>query len=396
MSHEPTPNAAHFETLAIRAQSPVTPAREHSVPLYLTSSFRFDDAEHARALFTEEIPGNIYSRYSNPNVDEFVHKVCLLEGAEDGIATASGMSAVFTALAARVAAGDHIVSARAIFGSTHQLFTRVLPKWGVSTDYAEMADPASWERLIRPNTKLLYVETPSNPGLEVIDLAWLGGLARAHGIPLVVDNCFATPYLQRPLEFGATVSIHSATKFMDGQGRALGGVIVGDPSYIADCRFFARHTGPAMSAFNAWLLSKSLETLAVRMDRHCRNALMVAQHFDGHPALEAVRYPFLPAHPQYEIARRQMSQGGGIVVLVLKGGLEAGRRVLDRLQLLTHSANLGDTRTIVTHPASTTHSKLTAAERDAVAISDGLIRVSVGLEHPDDIIADLAQALEQP
>lgn len=394
MSHEPTPNPAHFETLAIRTQSPVTPAREHSVPLYLTSSFRFDDAEHARALFTEEIPGNIYSRYSNPNVDEFVRKVCLLEGAEDGIATASGMSAVFTALAARVSAGDHIVSARAIFGSTHQLFTRVLPKWGVSTDYAEMADPASWERLIRPNTKLLYVETPSNPGLEVIDLAWLGGVARAHGIPLVVDNCFATPYLQRPLDFGATVSIHSATKFMDGQGRALGGVIVGDPGYIADCRFFARHTGPAMSTFNAWLLSKSLETLAVRMDRHCRNALTVAQHFDGHPALETVRYPFLPAHPQYAIARRQMSQGGGIVVLVLKGGIEAGRRFLDRLQLLTHSANLGDTRTIVTHPASTTHSKLSAAEREAVAISDGLIRISVGLEHPDDIIADLAQALE--
>ena len=388
------PTPPHFETLAIRTQAPLSPEREHSVPLYLTSSFRFDDAEHARALFTEEMAGNIYSRYSNPNVDEFVRKVCLLEGGADGIATASGMSAVFTALAARVSAGDHVLSARAIFGSTHQLFTRILPKWGVTSDYAEMSDHASWERQIRPNTKLLYVETPSNPGLELVDLAWLGGLARAHGIPLVVDNCFATPYLQQPLAHGATVVVHSATKYMDGQGRTLGGVIVGEADYVADCRFFARHTGPAMSAFNAWVLSKSLETLAVRMDRHCRNALAVAQHFVGHPALESVRYPFLPTHPQFALAQRQMSQGGGIVVLVLRGGLEAGQRFLDRVRLVSHSANLGDTRTIVTHPASTTHSKLTPAERSAVAISDGLIRVSVGLEHPDDIIADLEQALD--
>jgi O-succinylhomoserine sulfhydrylase len=388
-------DAPHFETLAIRAQAPVSPEREHSVPLYLTSSFRFDDAEHARALFTEEVPGNIYSRYANPNTDEFVRKVCLLEGAEDGVATASGMSAVFTAIAARVSSGDHVLSARAIFGSTHQLFTRVLPKWGVTSDYAEMSVPESWERLIRPNTKLIYVETPSNPGLEVIDLAWLGALARSHDIPLVVDNCFATPYLQRPLDHGASVVIHSATKYMDGQGRALGGVIVGNREYIADCRFFARHTGPAMSAFNAWMLSKSLETLAVRMDRHCRNALALAQHFEGHRALESVRYPFLPSHPQFDLARRQMTQGGGIVVLVLKGGLEAGRRFLDRVRLATHSANLGDTRTIVTHPATTTHSKLTPVEREAVAIADGLIRVSVGLEHVEDIIADLEQALAE-
>lgn len=394
-THDSAQGEPHFETLAIRAQAPVSPEREHSVPLYLTSSFRFDDAEHARALFSEEVAGNIYSRYANPNTDEFVRKVCLLEGAADGVATASGMSAVFTALAARVSSGDHIVSARAIFGSTHQLFTRVLPKWGVTSDYADMAVPESWERLIKPNTKLLYVETPSNPGLELIDLSWLGALARSRNIPLVVDNCFATPYLQRPLAHGASVVVHSATKFMDGQGRALGGVIVGDAEYIADCRFFARHTGPAMSAFNAWVLSKSLETLAVRMDRHCRNALAVATHFEGHPAVESVRYPFLPSHPQHALARRQMSQGGGIVVLVLKGGLEAGRRFLDRVKLVSHSANLGDTRTIVTHPASTTHSKLSPAERDAVAITDGLIRVSVGLEHEEDIISDLEQALAE-
>ncbi len=390
MSDHPT----HFETLAIRTQTPVSAEREHSVPLYLTSSFRFDDAEHARALFTEEMAGNVYSRYANPNTDEFVRKLCLLEGGEDGIATASGMSAVFTAIAARVSAGDHVLASRALFGSTHQLFTRILPKWGVSSDYADAADPSSWERLVQPNTKLIFIETPSNPGLELIDLRWLAAFAAARGIPLVVDNCFATPYLQRPLSLGANVIIHSATKYIDGQGRALGGAIIGDASYIADCRFFARHTGPAMSAFNAWLLSKSLETLAVRMDRHCANALSLAQHFEGHPAVDSVRYPFLPSHPQYALARAQMSQGGGIVALVLAGGLDAGRRFLDAVQMVSHSANLGDTRTIVTHPASTTHSKLSADERAAVGISDGLIRVSVGLEHITDIIADLEQALD--
>ena len=390
MSDHPT----HFETLAIRTQTPVSAEREHSVPLYLTSSFRFDDAEHARALFTEEMAGNVYSRYANPNTDEFVRKLCLLEGGEDGIATASGMSAVFTAIAARVSAGDHVLASRALFGSTHQLFTRILPKWGVSSDYADAADPSSWERLVQPNTKLIFIETPSNPGLELIDLRWLAAFAAARGIPLVVDNCFATPYLQRPLSLGANVIIHSATKYIDGQGRALGGAIIGDASYIADCRFFARHTGPAMSAFNAWLLSKSLETLAVRMDRHCANALSLAQHFEGHPAVDSVRYPFLPSHPQYALARAQMSQGGGIVALVLSGGLDAGRRFLDAVQMVSHSANLGDTRTIVTHPASTTHSKLSADERAAVGISDGLIRVSVGLEHITDIIADLEQALD--
>ena len=384
---------AHFETLAIRTQTPVSAEREHSVPLYLTSSFRFDDAEHARALFTEEVAGNVYSRYANPNTDEFVRKLCLLEGGEDGIATASGMSAVFTAIAARVSSGDHVLASRALFGSTHQIFTRILPKWGVSSDYADAADPSSWERLVRPSTKLIFIETPSNPGLELVDLRWLGDFAAARGIPLVVDNCFATPYLQRPLALGANVVTHSATKYIDGQGRALGGAIIGDASYIADCRFFARHTGPAMSAFNAWLLSKSLETLAVRMDRHCSNALALAQHFEQHPALTAVRYPFLPSHPQHELARAQMSQGGGIVVLELMGGLDAGRRFLDAVQMVSHSANLGDTRTIVTHPASTTHSRLTPAERAAVGISDGLIRVSVGLEHVGDIIADLEQAL---
>ncbi len=383
----------HFETIAIRTQAPMTPEREHSVPLFLTSSFRFDDAEHARALFAEEVTGNVYSRYANPNTDEFVEKLCRLEGGADGLATASGMAAVFTALAAQVSAGDHIVASRAVFGSTHQILTRLLPKWGVTCTYVDASDTAGWERAIGPATRLLFVETPSNPGLELIDLAWLGALAKAHNVALLVDNCFATPYLQRPLALGATAVIHSATKYMDGQGRVLGGAIVGEADFMSACRFFARHTGPAMSAFNAWILSKSLETLAVRMDRHCQSALTVAEHFEGHRGVAAVRYPFLPSHPQYALARQQMSQGGGIVALEVQGGLETGRRFLDAVRLCSHSPNLGDTRTIVTHPASTTHSKLTPAERQAVGISDGLIRVSVGLEHVQDVIADLEQAL---
>ncbi len=385
----------HFSTIAIREQSPVTGEREHSVPLYLTSSFRFDSAEHARALFTEEIDGNVYSRYSNPNTDEFVRKLCLLEGGEDGIATASGMAAVFTAIASQVSHGDHIVASRALFGSTHQIFTRILPKWGVTHTYVDGCDAQSFEPHITPSTKMIFIETPSNPGLDIIDIASLGALARDHGIHLVVDNCFATPWLQRPIELGASVVIHSATKYIDGQGRVLGGAIVGDKSFLSECRFFARHTGPSMSAFNAWLLSKSLETLAIRMDRHCSNALAVASHFESHSAVRAVRYPFLSTHPQHALARAQMSQGGGIVVIEVKGGVDMGRRFLDSLQMCSHSANLGDSRTIVTHPASTTHSKLTPAERAAVGISDGLVRVSVGLEDISDIIADIEQALER-
>ena len=395
MSSDSTPNnsSPKFETVAIRAQMPTTAEREHSTPLFLTSSFRFNDAEHARALFTEEVAGNVYSRYANPNTDEFVHKLCLLEGGEDGLATASGMSAVFVALASRLSSGDHIVAARALFGSTHQLLTRVLPRWGITFTYVDGNDASVWTDALRPETKMLFVESPSNPGLDLLDLRMLGNIARERGIPLVVDNCFATPYLQRPIELGASVVVHSATKFIDGQGRVLGGAIVGEKSFIADCRFFARHTGPAMSAFNAWVLSKSLETLALRMDRHCSNALTLAQHFEGHTALESVRYPFLPSHPQYDLARQQMSQGGAIVVLVVQGGIERGRRFLDAIKLCSHTPNLGDSRSIVTHPASTTHSKLTVQERAAVGISDGLVRVSVGLEHIDDVIADIEQAL---
>lgn len=389
-----TDRPLHPETLAVRIQAPRSGAREHSVPLYLTSSFLFDSAEHARALFSDEVEGSIYSRYSNPNTDEFVEKLATLEGTEDGFATASGMAAVFTSLAALLSAGDHLLCSRAVFGSTHQILTRIFPRWGIDFSYLDIgATPEEWAAAVRPNTKMVFVETPSNPGLDLIDLEWLGGFCRERDLLFIVDNCFATPLLQQPVRYGADLVVHSATKFIDGQGRALGGAIVGPKEKIAEIRFFARHTGPAISPFNAWLLSKSMETLAVRMERHASNALSLARHFEGSPEVERVRYPFLPSHPQYELAVKQMSAGGGILVLELRGGLERARRFLDSVELLSHSSNLGDARSIVTHPASTTHSKLTEEERARVGIVPGMVRISVGLEHRDDLVADIEQAL---
>jgi len=384
-----------FETNEFRTQVPRTPLREHSVPLYMTSSFVFDDAEQARALFADEIPGNIYTRFSNPNNTEFIEKMCLLEGAEDGIATASGMSAVFTSMAALLKSGDHLLVSRSVFGSTHQILTMILPKWGITHTYADIDKPETWEALIQKNTKMIFVETPSNPALDILDLQWLGDMAKKHKIILNVDNAFGTPYLQQPILFGADIVIHSGTKFIDGQGRSIGGIIVGRKGLIKDVRFFARHSGPSLSPFNAWLLSKSLETLPVRMDRHCENAMKLAQHLEQHAEIELVKYPFLPSHPQYQLAKKQMKLGGGIVTFVVKGGIDRGRKFLNSLQMLSHTANLGDTRSIATHPASTTHSKLSDAERVAVGILPGLIRISVGLEHIDDIIADVEQALEK-
>jgi O-succinylhomoserine sulfhydrylase len=384
-----------FETNAIRTQIPRSPLREHSVPLYMTSSFVFDDAEQARALFADEIPGNIYTRFSNPNNTEFIEKMCLLEGAEDGIATASGMSAVFTSFAALLKSGDHLLVSRSVFGSTHQILTMILPKWGITHTYADIDKPEQWEALIQKNTKMIFIETPSNPALDIIDLEWIGVLAKKHNVLLNVDNCFCTPYLQLPISYGADLVIHSGTKFLDGQGRTIGGVIVGKKDLIKDVRFFARHSGPSLSPFNAWLLSKSLETLSVRMERHCENAMKLAQHLEKHSEIEFVKYPFLKSHPQYHLAMKQMKLGGGIVTFVVNGGVDRGRKFLNSLQMLSHTANLGDTRSIATHPASTTHSKLSEAERTAVGILPGLIRISVGLEHIDDIIIDIEQALEQ-
>lgn len=381
------------ETNAVRIQTARTNEMEHSTPMFLTSSFCFDNAEEMRATFADETDFNIYSRFSNPNVDEFVQKMCALEGAEAGYATASGMSAIFASFMALLKAGDHLLSARSVFGSTHTVITKFLPKWGIEWSYFDLNDPAGIEAMIKPNTKMIFVETPSNPGLEIIDIAYLAGIANKHNVILNVDNCFATPVLQRPLEAGAHIVTHSATKWIDGQGRVLGGAVLGKKELIKEVHTFCRSTGPAMSPFNAWVLSKSLETLHVRMERHAASALKLAQALEGNPHLSGVRYPFLTSHPQHNIARKQMSGGGGIVCFELKGGLQSGVRFLDALELLSLTANLGDSRSIASHPASTTHAKLSDEERANVGITPGLIRISVGLENVNDILADIEQAL---
>ncbi len=384
-----------FETNAIRAQIERSENNEHSVPVYLTSSFMFEDAEEMRAMFADEKEGNIYSRFTNPNTTELVNKMCLLEGAEAGYAMASGMAAVFASFMALLKSGDHILSSSSIFGSTHTLLTKFLPKWGITHSYANVNKPETWESLIQPNTKMIFVETPSNPGLDIIDLEWLGALAKKHNLILNVDNCFATPFIQRPIEYGAHIVTHSATKYIDGQGRVLGGLVVGKEDLIKEIFAFCRSSGPSLSPFNAWTLSKSLETLAIRMERHSQNAQKLAALLENNAEIEQVRYPFLLSHPQYEIARKQMSMGGGLVTFNIKGGIERGRRFLDALQLCSLTANLGDSRTTATHPASTTHAKLTEEERLSVGITPGLVRISVGLENIIDIIADVEQALEK-
>ena len=382
-----------FETNAIRTQAARSQHDEHSVPLYLTSSFVFDDAEEMRASFAEEKQRNIYSRFTNPNTNEFVEKICQMEGAADGCAFATGMAAVFSTFAALLNSGDHILSARAVFGSTHGLFTKIFPKWNIETTYFDIPDLDNFEALITPNTKMIYAESPTNPGLQILDLERLGALAKKYNLILVIDNCFATPYLQLPIAFGADLVIHSATKLIDGQGRVLGGVTVGRTDLIQEINAFARTTGPAMSPFNAWTLSKSLETLAVRVDRHCDNAEKIAAFLLEHEAVEAVRYPFHKDHPQYAIAKKQMKRGGNIIIVQVKGGIDGGKKFMDGVKMCSRSSNLGDSRTIVTQPAISTHSKLTVEDRLAVGITDGLVRISVGLEHPDDIIQDLTQAL---
>jgi len=384
----------HPITKVIRNQTDRTSEMEHSAPLFLTSSFCFDNAEDMRAAFADETDDNIYSRFSNPNVKEFVDRICLLEGTEAGYATASGMSAVFASFMALMRKGDHLLSCSAIFGSTHTVITKFLPRYGIDYSYVNATRPEEWEAAIRPNTKMIYIETPTNPGLDIIDLEFASALAKKHNLILNVDNCFATPVSQRPVEFGADLVVHSATKWIDGQGRVLGGVIVGKKDLIHDIYLFCRSTGPALSPFNAWLLSKSLETLDVRMERHAANALKIAEALKDHSKISCVKYPFLTNHPQYKIAKKQMKDGGGIVCFELKGGIESGKKFLNRLKMLSLTANLGDTRSIATHPASTTHAKLTEDERQAVNITPGLIRISVGLEHADDILNDILQALD--
>ena len=382
-----------FETEAIRAQMERSHNLEHSAPIYMTSSFVFEDAEDMRASFSEEKDRNIYSRYSNPNTSELIGKVAKMEGVEDGVAFTSGMSAIYTTFAALLSSGDHIVSCRAVLGSTHTLYTQFFPKWGIEHSYFDPGDFDTLEAAITPKTKILYVESPTNPGVSVLDLKRLGEVAQKHNLLYIVDNCFATPYLQQPAQFGADLIIHSSTKLMDGQGRVLGGITVGNKELIRSIYLFARITGTALSPFNAWVLSKSLETLAVRVERHCQNALELATRLEGHKNVSWVRYPFLTSHPQYELAKAQMKMGGSIVAFEIAGGLEKGRQFIDAIKLCSLSANLGDTRSIVTHPASTTHSKLSTAERLQVEITDGMIRLSVGLEHVDDVWEDLNQAL---
>lgn len=385
----------HPITKAIRTQTERTNEGEHSTPLFLTSSFCFDNAEDMRAAFADETDDNIYSRFSNPGVSEFIDKMVELEGAEAGVATSTGMSAVFATFMALLKKGDHLLSCNAVFGSTHNIIKKYLPNYGIECSYVSADKPEEWEAAIRPNTKMIYLETPTNPGLDIIDLEFVAALAKKHNLILNVDNCFATPVNQRPIDFGAHLVLHSATKWIDGQGRVLGGVIVGDKELIHDIYLFTRNTGPALSPFNAWVLSKSLETLDVRMERHAKNALHIATALENHPKLSWLKYPYLKSHPQYNIAVKQMKNGGGIVCFELKGGLESGRNFLNSLQMLSLTANLGDTRSIASHPASTTHGKLTEEERLEVNITPGLIRISVGLEYVDDILNDILQALEK-
>ncbi|MFT4061378.1 MAG: aminotransferase class I/II-fold pyridoxal phosphate-dependent enzyme [Edaphocola sp.] len=382
-------------TKAIRIQTARTPQMEHATPMFLTSSFCFDNAEDMRAAFADEVQANIYSRFVNPNVTEFTDKMAALEGTEAAFAMASGMAAISSTFLALLKQGDHLLSCNAIFGSTHTILTKYLPKYGIEHSYFVADKPETWEAAIRPNTKMIYVETPTNPGLDLVDLALLGALAKKHDVLLVVDNCFATPIAQRPAEYGADLVVHSGTKWLDGQGRVLAGVVCGSGKLINEIYGFCRSMGPALSPFNAWVLSKSLETLDVRMERHAANALYIAQQLSQHAAIGFLKYPGLPSHPQYDIAQKQMSNGGGIVCFELKGGLEAGREFLDSLKMLSLTANLGDTRSIASHPASTTHAKLTEEERQEVNITPGLIRISVGLEHKDDILADIVQALDR-
>jgi len=384
----------HKQSKLIRARVEQTKNKEHASPLFLTSSFTFDNAEDMRAAFADETDANIYSRFSNPSVKEFVDRLCILENAEAGFATASGMSAVFGSFMALLKKGDHLLSCNAIFGSTHTVISKYLPKYGIDYSYINTnATESDWEAAITPNTKMIYIESPTNPGLEILDIAMISRVAKKHQIILNVDNCFATPIGQTPIDLGADIVVHSATKWIDGQGRVLGGAVVGRKDLIHEMYLFCRSTGPSMSPFNAWVLSKSLETLEVRMDRHCSNAQYIAEKLEGNDKINFVKYPFLTSHPQYAIAKAQMKNGGGIVCFEIKGGIEAGRKFLNQIKMLSLTANLGDTRSIASHPASTTHAKLSEAERQATGITPGLIRISVGLEHRDDILADILQAL---
>ncbi len=383
-----------FETLAIRTGHRRTGEGEQSEPIFPTSSFTFDSAAQAAARFSGAEPGNIYSRFTNPTVRTFEQRLAALEGAASCVATASGMSAILATCMALLKAGDHVVCSRAVFGTTVVLFAQYLGKFGVEVDFVPLSDLAAWEAAMRANTRMLFLETPSNPLTEVADIGALSALARAHGCLLVVDNCFCTPALQRPLALGADIVVHSATKYLDGQGRCIGGAVVGDAERVGKEVFgFLRTAGPTLSPFNAWVFLKGLETLALRMRAHSESAMRLAQWLEAHPAVTRVHYPGLASHPQHALAARQQSAFGGIVSFEVRGGREAAWRVIDATRMLSITANLGDTKTTITHPATTTHGRLKPEQKAEMGIRDGLIRVAVGLEHIADIEDDLARGL---
>jgi len=381
------------ETLALREGIERSQFHEHSEAMYLTSSFVFDNAEQAAKRFIGEEPGNIYSRFTNPTVTLFESRLAAMEGAEQCVATASGMSAILSICMALLKAGDHVIASQSIFGATVNLFNNVMKKFSVETTFVSATDVSQWQAAVRPNTKLFFLETPSNPLTEISDIAAIASLAKSCGAYLAVDNCFCTPILQRPLDFGADIVIHSATKYIDGQGRVLGGAVLGSKKLMEPVYGFLRTAGPTMSAFNAWVFVKGIETLKLRMEAHSANALLLAQWLEQQHSVARVFYPGLPSHPQHALALKQQKTGGGIVAFEVKGGKAAAWRVIDRTKMLSITANLGDTKTTITHPATTTHARITPEARAAAGISDGLIRIGVGLEALVDIQNDLAKGL---
>jgi O-succinylhomoserine sulfhydrylase len=382
-----------LETLAVRAGTVRSQFNEHSEAIFLTSSFVFGSAAEAAARFKGEQPGPIYARFTNPTVSMMEDRLAALEGAERCVAFASGMAAILATVMGLMKAGEHVVASRSIFGSTVQLFSNILGRFGIETTYVSPTDPAEWRAAVKPNTRLFFVESPSNPLTEVSDIRALADIAHEAGAWLAVDNCFCSPALQRPLEFGADIVIHSATKYLDGQGRVLGGAVLGSQALMEGVYTFLRTAGPTLSAFNAWVILKGMETLALRMEAHSRNALALAQWLEAQPQVARVWYPGLPSHPQHQLAMAQQKTGGGIVAFELKGGQAAAWKLIDATRMLSITANLGDTKTTITHPATTTHSRMTAEQRVAAGIGDGLVRIAVGLESLADIQADLERGL---
>jgi O-succinylhomoserine sulfhydrylase len=382
-----------LETLAVHAGIKRSQFNEHSEALFLTSSYVFDSAAQAAARFIGAEPGNIYSRFTNPTVTMFEERLAALEGAEQCVATASGMSAILACCMGLLKSGDHIVASRSIFGSTVNLFGTIFKRFGVDTTFVSATDVNEWEVAVRPNTRLFFLETPSNPLTEISDIAGIAAVAKLHDVLLAVDNCFCTPVLQRPLELGADIVIHSATKYLDGQGRVLGGAVLGSKKVMEPIYQFLRTAGPTMSAFNAWIFLKGMETLKIRMDAHSANALSVAQWLEAQANVARVYYPGLPSHPQHQLAMKQQKTGGGIVSFEVKGGREEAWRLIDSTHMISITANLGDTKTTLTHPATTTHARITQEARDAAGISEGLLRIAVGLETVSDIQSDLARGL---